>query len=459
LNVITRPMKILPKTPRPMYWRAFSKLRVLPLVLIIVLIAIPNIPGRFYTGTHVYANMSQQEIDALNQKLKETEQKLKEIRAQKDQVNSQLSGEQKNQSKLNTDAQYLANVIRQTELQVEDLKYELEKLDLEVQILTKEKDQLEARLGDIEGQIKSLNGDLQGSMNLLYKMYINSPNFFEKNTNYEGSVISQEKQKALVTLIKKNISEVQSLQSDVQAKKDEIAAKQKEVSDLKDEKTAQTASLETQKQGLEWQRANKIKLASDSAAKQNALTSQKANIEQQIRQYESDLNALRNSLYIQAPSGTPIAAGQYLGALGRTGLSCDWGKPDNLPTNYFNYCSYLGSNWYYYPPAQYPTKGAHLHFEYRLKGANSNVDPAKYLSTFVKTPTDNMNITQGFSGSHNAIDIAGGYGAPVRAVKAGKVIYRCDAFPADPAYGAVVYHDDGTITQYWHLQRPASVKC
>jgi hypothetical protein len=288
---------------------------------------------------------------------------------------------------------------------------------------------------------------------------LSSPNFLEKNTNFEDSVVSEEKQKSVIRLVKTNIAEVKQLQADVQAKKDEIATKEKEASDLKAEKLAQTNSLLENKKGLEWQKQNKLTLLDQSKKKAADLSTQKTDIEQKIGQYEADLSVLKNSLYIATPSGSPIAAGGYIGIEGRTGLSCDWGKPDTLPANYVNYCSYLGANWFYYPKETYPTKGAHLHFEYRLKGANSNVNPSNYLSQFVTTPMENMTISQGFSGSHNAIDITGGYGQVIRAVKAGKIIYRCDAFPIDPAYGAVVYHDDGTITQYWHLQRPASVKC
>jgi murein DD-endopeptidase MepM/ murein hydrolase activator NlpD len=100
-----------------------------------------------------------------------------------------------------------------------------------------------------------------------------------------------------------------------------------------------------------------------------------------------------------------------------------------------------------------------LHFELRLRGANTNADPAKYLNTFNRNPVDWMNISNSFSSWHNGIDLAPGYGKPVYAVKPGKIIYRCDSFPDDPAYGAVIYHDDGSITQYWHLQRPAHVRC
>ncbi len=449
----------LPKVFKTSPKRLVSKLRALPLVIAVFLIAMPHIPQSILKGTPAYANLSQQEIDDLNAKLKDTQSKLASIKSQKEQVTKQITGEQNNQSKLAGDAKYIDNVLLQNELQVEGLKLEIYQLDIEVQILTKEKEQKEANLKDIQGKIAGLDSELTASMNLLYKMSLSSPNFLEKNSNFEDSVVGEEKQKSLIRIVKTNILEVKKLEQEVQSKKDEIAAKEKETSDLKGEKQAQTDSLLANQKGLAWQKQNKLSLLDQSKKKAAFLSTQKTGIEQQIGQFEADLSVLKNSLYIATPSGSPIAAGGYIGLEGRTGLSCDWGLPDTLPANYINYCSYLGSNWYYYPLDKYPTKGAHLHFEYRLKGANSNVDPSKYYDQFIRMPMDNMTISQGFSGSHNAIDIVGGYGQVVRSVKAGKIIYRCDLFPPDPAYGAVVYHDDGTITQYWHLQRPGGVKC
>lgn len=436
--------------------RFIVKLRIFVFVLLILGVTLPHFQQRFAPLAQA---LTQTEIDELNKKLQETQQKLNEVKSQKDKVAGQLSSEQKNQTKLIGDAGYLDKVIQQNELLVESLRLEIVKLDLEVEILTKEKEQLEERLIEIESEVEHLNNDLTVSMNLLYKMSLNSPTVLEENTNFEDSIVSQEKQKSLIKIIQSNLDEVKRLQQEVAAKKDEIATKEAEVSDLKSQKLAQTESLEQNQKGLEWQKKNKLSLLEESKKKASELNEQKSSIETQIQQYEANLNALKNALYLAPPSGTPVPAGQYIGAVGRTGLSCDWGKPDKLPENYMNYCSYLGSNWYYYPPSHYPQKGAHLHFELRLDAKSKNVDPSKYLNTFVKMPVDTMNITQGFHSGHNGIDIAPGYGKPVYAVKAGRIVYSCDSFDPDPAYGAVIYHDDGSITQYWHLIRPAGVKC
>ena len=67
-----------------------------------------------------------------------------------------------------------------------------------------------------------------------------------------------------------------------------------------------------------------------------------------------------------------------------------------------------------------------------------------------------MIMTQGFSGGHQANDYDGGHGSPIYAIKPGVIKYYCDYWPnIAPGYGAIVFHDDGTRSLYWHLQQNA----
>ncbi|MGV9457409.1 M23 family metallopeptidase, partial [Streptomyces sp. NPDC003635] len=65
-------------------------------------------------------------------------------------------------------------------------------------------------------------------------------------------------------------------------------------------------------------------------------------------------------------------------------------------------------------------------------------------------------VTQGYSSSHDGVDIANGLGTPIHAVGAGEVI------ASGPAQGygqwIRILHPDGTVTEYGHMyQRDVSV--
>lgn len=413
--------------------------------------------------------LTQDELDDLKKQLDETQKKLTEIKDQKDQIGKQINNESSQQRTLAEQAKYLDSLMRQNNLQVQSLELEIDKLDLELKILKEEKNKLEIRLAEIQARREDLYKELSSSMNLLYKMSLSAPTFLEKDTSFESAVIGQEKQKAMTSLVRSTIAEVQKIEEEVQTKKDEIVKKEKEVSDLQTQRKAQSDNLVLQKQALAWQKQNKQSLIEQSIKKQEDLADQKEDIDKQILEYEAKIATIRSSLAQLPPSGAYVAAGQVIGFQGRSGLNCAPYDSSLVPVKTNNYCEKYGGTgpgWYYYDPVSFPTKGSHLHFEY-YKGGRE-VNPYTYLfdpssTEFKYKPMQPMRISRG---CHQgcAYDLTSSYGAPIYAVKAGKVSYYCINYPnvpgfTDPAYGAVVYHMDdngkfdGTVSQYWHMQR------
>lgn len=409
--------------------------------------------------------------------LKEIERKLKELQAQRDAIAKQIKKEQANQVTLAQQAKNLENAMRQNELQVQALELELSKLRIEVEQLTKEQADLENRLKEIQGELDKRYQELSVSINLLYKRSFKNSSFLSENSTFEESIINAEREKSTMKIIKAAIAEVRGLEKEVLDKKAEIDKKQKDAADLQAQKEAQTNNLDLQRQALGWQRTNKDKLIGQSKENQQNLTAQQREANRKIAEMQSAIAAIMNSLLQVPKGGTFVAGGQVIGFEGRSGLACTIYDPALVPTKTNTFCNNpaprgagLPSDWYYYDPVAFPTKGAHVHFMYYVNGKISCSAAQAALfndndNSFKAMPMTSFYQSQGCHDG-GAIDLVSrnGFGAPIYAVKPGLVTYRCVRYPNDPAFpdplfGAIVNHTDangnldGTRSAYWHMRR------
>jgi hypothetical protein len=396
------------------------------LIFTVILICVPLI-------AFVPQETSAQGTSATVSEMKRIEEELKKTKEQRDKVNSKILSEQGNQSKLSKDAQYIESVIRQSELQEESIRLELQTLNLQIQMVQEDKKNTENQLGELQDKIENLSSEMQRSTNLLYKMSMGIPTFLEQNTNFEDTMIKQEQTKSIVQIIKSNIIEVKALESDVNLQKAEILKKENELLDFQSQKQAQTQNLELQQQGLAWQKQNKEKLIEQSKSQQSVLSLDKEALNIKIIEVEKKLNELRARALSLPASGTPVVAGQVIGQQGNTGYST----------------------------------GSHLHFEYKLTAGGDRVNPEAYRSTFAFQPMDKMILTSGYGNRcftyngkqtcdfHTGSDYVNYFGAPIYAIKAGKVDYYCDSYGG---LGAIVFHNDGSRSLYWHIQKVPGCK-
>lgn len=413
----------------------------------------------------VAQNLSEEELEELKKEKDDLQKSIDSLKEQKDQVVNEIEKEKNNQQQLQQETTTIEQRINESEYIIRDLELDLERINLDLQIVTKEKQQVQQELDTVNAEITDLEETLISYNNFLLKANFKSFSFLDENSSLEANFIDSEKIKTIVKLTEQSVVEARVLKKEVQSKHAEIERQEQELNELLAEKEASTNQLEQQKVALEVQKNNKNVQLNQSEQKEQDLEVREDEIKNEISQYQVKLNSILNALFLAPPQGTRVEAGQVIGFQGRTGLSCNPIEDGIARTN--TYCqdlAGLSSYWYYYDPVQYPTKGSHLHFSYFKNGAE--IDPYTYIwggneTEFSSKPMDSAFLTQGFHGGHRAIDMVAYHGAPVYAVNGGVVRYYCDGygwlppeFP-DPGYGAIVYHDDGTRTAYWHLQKRA----
>lgn len=439
--------------------------------LIVLLIILSIAFGLYSNGNNEFLSIAQngaptstanKELEALKKKMQELEYQLNNIKSEKDQVEVQIENERYNSEIYSQDANRLANVIYQNELQLQSLEIELEKLQVEIDINKEETSEIKVRLEEIANEIERVKEEEKITANYFHKMTFNSPSFLDDQSVLEDITVSTKRQESVLLILNKYRSEVESLEAETAGKQQELLTKQSELEDLLAQIETQKTNITVQQQALAWQKEAKLTLATASKKNQDELTEKQKNLDTQISQMEQQILNLRASLYNAPPSGSRIEAGVIIGFQGRSGWVCEYVSDEEIgnypPEDYTS--KYCGGNpfYFFYDVNKYPTAGSHLHFEYSKDGAgqypyNYIFDEA-YKSEFDYPPMNPVWMTRGWH-PNSAIDLSGGHGAPIYAIKSGTIRYVCDRFPENPAYGAIIYHDDGSASQYWHMQRRA----
>jgi septal ring factor EnvC (AmiA/AmiB activator) len=202
----------------------------------------------------------------------------------------------------------------------------------------------------------------------------------------------------------------------------EIEVIRKGLDTKKAELVSLNEQLAAQKSGLDAQRAAKNDLLAKTKGEQSRY-------EAMLREAMAARDRLNASLVALARSGQYVSRGhvekgQIIGYQGNTGNSF----------------------------------GEHLHFEVRVGG--ETVNPRNYLGSRLSWPMEDFFVTQeygpagcGYCGYsfHTGIDLAGSWGAPIRAAASGEIIINNHI---GDGYGhkIIIDHGDGLWTLYAHMR-------
>lgn len=163
---------------------------------------------------------------------------------------------------------------------------------------------------------------------------------------------------------------------------------------------------------------------------------QEALFQQRLKRLQDDYDAKQReleaylaSLLRQQVTYGEVAAGDVIGKMGNTGWST----------------------------------APHLHMAI-YADSSTKYDPLRYIfDNDLTWPVGGSGgyVSQGFKPTHQALDIAGPEGLPIRAVAAGKIIHRGCLWPGTrwSTFGVILNHNDGQYySLYIHLQAPNNEK-